>query len=66
MSTIAYHSSSQIVGCEALKPPRPRQGLWSRLFARVAEARLRQAEQYLASHRYLWADFDRDHGSGGR
>ncbi len=41
-------------------------GFWSRIFDRVVDARVRQAEQYLARHRHLLDTIEPPYAKGSR
>ena len=52
MSTVTY-DTAPIAAVTAPEAGAAKAGFWRRVFDRMAEARMRQAEDFIARHRYL-------------
>jgi hypothetical protein len=64
MSVLTYERAPEAGRSTAVaaKAVTKTEGFWVRVFERLAEARMRQAQQYLASHRDLLASTERSFG----
>jgi hypothetical protein len=59
MSTVTYDNAAVAAGAARVSGAN-RPGFWSRMFERLADARLAQARAYIARHSYLQAAMERD------